>query len=170
MKSLYHHLITASVLLGLSGFSLAQTAPEQSSSTHRAERMEKMHAKKGARHTEHLADLKGKLKLETSQESAWLVFEQGMQKKHAGTDHPDRAALAKMTTPERIDRMEAHQAQRSAQMKKQAEAVKSFYATLNTQQKSIFDSETARVMPSMGGHMSGQMGKGKSHKGHHDHH
>ena len=167
MKPMTRTLIAASLLLSLSGLSLAQTTPEHKGHKHSADRMEKMHAKMGERHTQHLADLKGKLKLEASQDAAWLAFEQSMQMgSHAGA-HPDRAALAKMTTPERLDQMEAHKAQRDAQMKKHADATKTFYAALNSNQKKVFDAETARAMSSMGGKMKGGMSRGHEGHGHH---
>ena len=167
MKPMTRTLIAASLLLSLSGLSLAQTTPEHKGHKHSADRMEKMHAKMGERHAQHLADLKGKLKLEASQDAAWLAFEQSMQMgSHAGA-HPDRAALAKMTTPERLDQMEAHKAQRDAQMKKHADATKTFYAALNSNQKKVFDAETARAMSSMGGKMKGGMSRGHEGHGHH---
>ena len=73
MKSIRTTLIAAGLLAGLSGLALAQTAPEIKTNNPRAERMDKMHAKMGERHAKHLADLKGKLKLEASQSSAWTV-------------------------------------------------------------------------------------------------
>ena len=60
MKSIRTTLIAASLLAGLSGLTLAQTAPEIKTNNPRAERMDKMHAKMGERHAKHLADLKGK--------------------------------------------------------------------------------------------------------------
>jgi hypothetical protein len=44
-----------------------------------------------------------------------------------------------MTTPERLDRMQAMKAQRDAHMQQRAEATKAFYATLNAEQKLVFD-------------------------------
>ncbi len=62
MKPMSRSLIAASLMLSLSGLSLAQTAPEHQGHAPRADRMEKMHAKMGERHAKHLAELKGKLK------------------------------------------------------------------------------------------------------------
>lgn len=174
MKSIRTTLIAASLLAGLSGLTLAQTAPEGKTSGPRAERMDKMHAQMGERHAKHLADLKGKLKLEAGQESAWTAFEQSMQTPAKPMAHPDRVAMEKMTTPERIDQMQAHKAQRDAQMQKHAEATKTFYAALNATQKKVFDTETARAMRGgmggmggMGGDMKGGMRRGEGHHNHH---
>ena len=168
MKSIRTTLIATALIAGLSGMALAQTTPEGKTSGPRAERMDKMHAQMGERHAKHLADLKGKLKLEASQEPAWATFEQSMQPPAQAMAHPDRAAMAKMTTPERIDQMQAHKAQRDAQMQKHAEATKTFYAALNATQKKVFDAETAKGMRGgMGGAMKGSMRHGEGHHGHH---
>jgi protein CpxP len=149
MKSLRSSLITAGLLLGLSGLAFAQTAPTPDA--HRAERMEKMREHMGQRHAQHLAELKSKLKLQATQEPAWAAFEQAMQMPKGPMNRPDRAALEKMTTPERLDQMQAHKAQMDAQMQKHVDATKNFYATLTAEQKKTFDAETARGMQGMGG-------------------
>ena len=149
MKSLRTSLITASVLLSLSGLALAQTAPGPESS--RPQRMEKMREHMGQRHTQHLAELKSKLKLQPTQDAAWTTFEQAMQLPKEAMDHADRAAFEKMTTPERLDQIQAHKAQMDTRMQKHADATRSFYATLTAEQKKVFDSETIRGMRKMGG-------------------
>ena len=63
--------------------------------------------------------------------------------------------MEKLTTPERIDQMQALHAQREAEMKKRGDATKTFYAGLTPEQKKTFDAETARFMaggPGMRGH------------------
>ncbi|MGV0958972.1 MAG: Spy/CpxP family protein refolding chaperone [Limnohabitans sp.] len=149
MKSLRSSLITAGLLLGLSGLAFAQTTPAPDAP--RAERMEKMREHMGQRHAQHLAELKSKLKLQAAQEPAWAVFEQAMQMPKDAMKRPDRAAFEKMTTPERLDQMQAHKTQMDAQMQKHIDATKSFYATLTAEQKKVFDAETARGMHGLGG-------------------
>jgi len=166
MKSIRTTLIAASLLASLSGLTLAQTAPEAKHHAHRAEHTGKMHANMAERHTKHLSDLKGKLKLEANQASAWTAFEQAMQAPAQPMAHSDQAAMEKMTTPERIDHMQAHKGQRDAQMQKHANATKTFYAALNDAQKKVFDAETARMMKSRGHGMHG----GQEHGGHHGQH
>lgn len=166
MKSIRTTLIVASLLASLSGLTLAQTSPEAKHPGHRTAQAEKMHAKMADRHAKHLADLKGKLKLDASQATAWAAFEQAMQPPAQALAHPDRAALEKMTTPERIDQMQAHKTQRDAHMQSRANATKTFYAALNDTQKKVFDSETARHMNHMGKGMHGD----KEHRGHHGPH
>jgi hypothetical protein len=65
---------------------------------------------------------------------------------------PERASLEKMTTPERLDMMQAMKTQRDAHMQQRTEATKVFYATLNAEQKQVFDKETARWMKGSGMH------------------
>lgn len=151
MKLIRTSLITTGLLVGLSGWTLAQTAPDTQSSGPRAERMGKMHSPKAARHAKHLNEIKSKLNLDASQQTAWNVFEQAMQAPAQPIKPLERVALEKLSTPERIDHMLALQNQREAQMKKHAEATKTFYAQLNVEQKGIFDAQTARSMHSMGG-------------------
>lgn len=163
MKSIQLTLIAATLAASLSGLAIAQTSPDAKSDTPRAERMHKMHAKMGERHAEHLTALKSKLKLEPGQENAWAAFSQNMQAPAKAMAHPDRAAMQKLTTPERIDQMQAHKVARDADMQKRAEATKTFYAALNAEQKKIFDSETARAMSGM----DHKMGSEGGHHGHH---
>jgi hypothetical protein len=101
-------------------------------------------------HAKHLADLKAKLKITASQEAAWTTFTEAM-KPPAGMmgKHPDRAEMDKLTTPERIDKMRAmhkeHMAEMEAAMDKRADATKTFYAALSTEQKKTFDAEHAKM-------------------------
>jgi protein CpxP len=149
MKSLRTSLITAGLLVGLSGLAFAQTAAGPDAP--RAERMEKMRDHMAQRHKQHLTELKSKLKLQSAQEPAWATFEQAMQMPKEPMGRPDRAAFEKMTTPERLDQMQAHKAQMDTRMQQHADATKTFYATLSAEQKKVFDTETARAMRSMGG-------------------
>jgi Spy/CpxP family protein refolding chaperone len=57
---------------------------------------------------------------------------------------PDRAEFARLTTPERIDRMRAMRSERIAEMDKRGDATKTFYASLTPEQKKVFDQETLR--------------------------
>ncbi len=163
MKSIRTYLIATSLLFGITGLTLAQTVPEPQIHGHRAERMEKMHAKMGERHAKHLTALKGKLKLEAGQEASWTTFEQSMQAPRKPMSRPDPVDMEKITTPERIEKMQARKALHDAEMKKHADATIAFYATLSTNQKKIFDSEAARFMKSM----NARMGHGDHHSRHH---
>ena len=106
---------------------------------HQQERM-------AAHHQRDLQELKTQLKLDPSQEGAWKTFSDSMQAPAQRPAHPDRAAMEKMSTPERMDAMKQMHAQREAQMNQRSEAVKTFYNSLNADQKKIFDQKTARAM------------------------
>lgn len=107
-------------------------------------------AKRFARMQEHrakrMAALKEKLKLSSAQEGAWTSFAASTQPP-AGQppQRPDRAEFAKLTTPQRLERMQARQAERTAMFAKRAEATKTFYAGLNPDQQKTFDAETAHM-------------------------
>lgn len=100
--------------------------------------------------------LKLRLALTPAQDAAWNAFVAAM--KPPAMQHPDRAEMAKLTTPERIDRMRAMREQRNAAQDKRAEATKTFYAQLSADQKKVFDGETLRMGP--GGHGGGMRGHG----------
>ena len=89
------------------------------------------------------AELKQKLAITPAQEGAWTTWTSAM-KPPANLQRPNREEMAKLTTPERIDRMRQLRSVRMAEMDKRAEATKAFYATLNADQKKVFDAETAR--------------------------
>ncbi len=98
------------------------------------------------------AQLKQKLQLTPAQEPAWTAFTTAMQPP-AGPRHAklDRKEMDQLTTPERIDRMRALRAQRSAEMDRRDEAVKTFYAALTPAQQKTFDAEARRMHPRMDG-------------------
>lgn len=126
-----------------------------------AQRMERMKEHRAKR----LAALKDKLKLTGAQEGAWSSFTEASQPP-AGAARPqrmDRAEFAKLTTPQRLERMQARQAERSAMFAKRAEATKTFYAALTPEQQKTFDAETAKFAGH--GHR-GHRGHG-GHEGHH---
>jgi Spy/CpxP family protein refolding chaperone len=104
-------------------------------------------------HRGHLTDLKAKLQLQADQEAAWSTFSAAMAPPERATmaaRQAQRAELMKLSTPERIDRMQSFHQQRQADMnaamEKRGQATKAFYATLTAEQKKIFDEETARHM------------------------
>ncbi len=92
------------------------------------------------------ADLKAKLNITAAQEGAWNAFVASMQPPAGMGQGMDRQARAKMreemaalSTPQRIDRMNAMKAERDAAMAKRHDATKAFYAALTPQQQAVFD-------------------------------
>jgi hypothetical protein len=161
MKSIRTTLIATALMAGLTGLALAQNTSAPTDGP-RVGRMEKVREHKAERHAQHLTELKAKLNLQAAQEPAWNTFTQSMQHP-ARMDRPERATFEQMTTPERLDQMQAMKAQRDAHMQQRAEATKVFYAMLNTDQKQVFDQETARMMKGSGMHAM-------KHQGGHGHH
>lgn len=106
----------------------------------RQQRMAEHHAKRQA-------ELKAQLKLTPAQEGAWNQYTAAMQPPaNAQRRGPrmDRAEFDKLTTPQRIDRMEQFAAERQAQMKQRGDAVKAFYAQLTPEQQKLYDDRAMR--------------------------
>lgn len=99
---------------------------------------------------ERLADLKARLKISPAQEPAWNAFVASMQPPAGQGPRMDPQArrqmheeMAALSTPQRIDRMNAMKAERDAQRARRQEATKAFYAALTPEQQAVFD---ARAM------------------------
>lgn len=111
-----------------------------------AQRFERMQQHRAQR----LAALKDKLQLSAQQQGAWTSYTTALQPPVMPKPE-DRAArraeFEKLTTPERIDRMQARQAERSAMFAKRADATKAFYAQLTPAQQKTFDAESMRMGP-----------------------
>lgn len=153
------HLFTCALLASLGAAAYAQATPPSPSPTPADASAQRHHghphgkfdpAKRAQRVNQRLADLKQKLQISAGQEAAWTSFAHAMQ---APAPRPrlDREALARMTTPDRIDHLRALRDQRNAEMDRRAEATKAFYGQLDAQQKRTFDGETARM-----GHRGGR--------------
>jgi len=154
MKAIRTSLIAAGLALALGSTAFAQPGPMAGASMPQARQehmREHKHEHMAERHAKHLAELKTKLKLDATQESAWKAFADAMQPSAGMAARPDRAAMEKLSTPERIDQMQALHAQHDAEMRRHGDATKAFYASLNAEQKKTFDAETARFMARSGG-------------------
>ena len=148
MNALRKSLITTFLFAATAGAAMAQTGPGNPGGMddHHGQRMEKMHAHMAERQQRHLSELKSRLRLQADQEAAWKTFAEAMQAPAHPAARLDRVAMEKLSTPERIDQMQALHAQREAAMKKRGDATKAFYAALQPEQKKTFDAETARFM------------------------
>lgn len=123
-------------------------------------------AKMQARIAKHQAELKAKLAITPAQEGAWSAYTTALQPQaRNAAQRPDRAAMRaefeKLTTPQRVDKMNTlrtqHMTEMNAAMTKRGDATKSFYAALSADQQKVFDAQ--------------RMGRGgKGHGGHHGHH
>ncbi|HEY2257481.1 MAG TPA: Spy/CpxP family protein refolding chaperone [Variovorax sp.] len=105
-----------------------------------AQRFERMQAE----HAKRLAAMKAKLNLTPAQQGAWDTFAAAQQPPaHPPGDMRARwEEFQKMTTPERLDRMQQRQTERAANFAKRADATRTFYATLSPEQQKTFDTES----------------------------
>ena len=124
-----------------------------------------------ARRAAHHESLKAKLQLTPEQEPAWLAFTARMEAGVGPGRKPsgERVDWSKLTTPQRLDQMQARMVERQNAMTQRFDAIKSFYAALSPEQQKVFDTHH------MGGHqrtsMKGHGSEGeRSHQHRHHHH
>lgn len=140
-------LLTACVGLSAIGTAIAQgTDPEgaapQAHSKGRHEHMAQNHARhREQHHTEQLAQLKSALKLNSGQEAAWQAYAVRTAPKAPTAPTAGGQDKAILTTPERLDQLLALKAQRDAQMTRQIDATRQFYAVLTPEQQKVFDAQ-----------------------------
>ncbi len=152
MSKFNKHLLVAGLLAGLGCAAMAQGTPPapqpggQPGMHQRGERHDP--AKFQERMAQRQAELKAKLKITPAQEGAWSNFTAAMQPPANRPARPNPEEFAKLTTPQRIDRMQALKAERDARMTQRANATKTFYAALTPEQQKVFDENTMR----RGGH------------------
>jgi Spy/CpxP family protein refolding chaperone len=101
-------------------------------------------AKMQARMDKRNANLKSQLKITESQEAAWATYVTAMKPPATMmAKSTEWAEIAKLPTPERIDKMKALRSQRMAEMgtamDKHGEATKALYAALTPEQQKVFD-------------------------------
>ncbi|CAB5722739.1 Domain of Uncharacterised Function (DUF1520) [Delftia tsuruhatensis] len=107
-----------------------------------------------------IAKLKADLKLTPAQEGAWNTYAASF-KPGERPQRMEREDFAKLTTPQRIDKMREMRAQRAAEADRRGEATKAFYAQLDANQQKTFDAAT--LHKGMHGH------HGMDHGPRHDH-
>ncbi len=95
-----------------------------------------------------LSQMKTKLHLNADQQPAWEAYSKSMTTlpEQAKNAMQDEVAMSKLTTPERLEKMnafeEAHVTSMQAHMKLRHEAILKFYNQLSTDQKKTFDMES----------------------------
>lgn len=102
------------------------------------------------------SQLKQKLAITPAQEGAWNAWTTATKPQARTGQRPDREEFARMTTPQRIDRMRELRAQRMARMDARMNATKVFYAALSTEQQKVFDQESLKRGGRHGGHHRGR--------------
>jgi len=93
-----------------------------------------------------IAKLKADLKLTPAQETAWNTYAATF-KPGERPQRMEREDFAKLTTPQRIDKMREMRAQRAADADRRGEATKAFYAQLDASQQKTFDAAIAAQGP-----------------------
>jgi periplasmic protein CpxP/Spy len=168
-------LVALSAAACLSTASFAQDAgpggappppPPAGDHEHFAERMRE-HAEARAK------ALRDILNLRPDQEAAFQAFLAAMKPPEhpgeMGAEHRDMAAAARLTTPQRLDKMAARMAEHQAEFQRHADAVKRFYAALSPEQQRAFDALHGMMMgegrhgPMMGPGPMGPDGPGAPH-------
>ena len=161
MKSMFKPVLLAGLLAtaGLVAFSQTQATGDHAmmtgadSSMHEGMnhgQMGRMNpARMQARFAKYAAVLKAKLKLSAAQEGAWTTFTAALKPSADRlAKRPDFTEIAKLPTPERIDKMKALRSQHvndmNAAMDQRGEATKAFYAVLTPEQQKVFDAGTLR--------------------------
>ena len=94
--------------------------------------------------SEHMSDLKDKLKLNPQQEATWNSFARASKAgmySMGGDRKATRGEFEKLKTPPRLDKRLAMSDIRRAKMLERSRATKAFYAQLSPQQKAVFDAE-----------------------------
>jgi periplasmic protein CpxP/Spy len=184
MKKLHRYLVAAGLCATLGVAAIAQTQAPNTPPTAGAQaqgqrgmhaqgpqdpaRAERMRARMQERMAKRLGELKAQLRITPAQEGTWTTWTTALQP-GARMQRPDRAEFARLTTPERIDRMRALRTARNAAMDQRLEATKSFYASLSSEQKAVFDAVGMRYLGGgKGGHGFG--GRDGHRGGHHRHH
>jgi len=174
MKQVHKRLLVTTLLATFGIVGMAQTPPAAPGGhEHGSPMMGHMaghgdSAKMAEHHKEHLAALKAKLKLTSAQEGAWTTFTTATQPPaHTKADREAlHAEMSKLTTPERIDKMQTLKTQRDTEMTQHANAVKAFYAQLTPEQQKVFDSESLHHHGQHSGAHDGHgMGAGKGMMG-----
>lgn len=122
---------------------LAQPAPGPSSTQPDSERRARLQERVKQHVAQRASDLKAQLELSAEQEAAWNTYVAAM-KPPARPLLPNRADIAKLSTPERLDRMRELRQQREAEFDQRDAATRTFYGTLSAEQKKIFDDNTGR--------------------------
>jgi len=154
--------MAAALALAAGSASLAQPAPAPGGAPTQGRHWQRPDpAQMAERHAQRLRDA---LQLRPDQEPALRALIASMQppageREHMRKDHEEGARLS---TPERLDRMAARLAEHAARFRQHADAMKRFYAQLSPAQQKAFD-----AMPMMERGMHGHgMGSHGQHGGH----
>lgn len=173
MNTFRKNVLVALAAVGFAGAAFAQTAAQPAAqqqqgrhghsmtveqrAAHKAERQAKM----AERQAQRAAKLRAELKLTPQQEPAFAAFLSAgkPQQRPLAQAGGERARLAALPAPQRLQMQIERQKQRTARMEARLAALNNFYAVLTPEQKQVMDSKAMRFG-----------GKHRGHRGHHGHH
>jgi periplasmic protein CpxP/Spy len=138
MNTLRNRFLIGLAMLGM-GAGAALSAHADEGRHGAAANMEQMRARMAEHFTARMAKLHDALKLTAAQEPAWATYLAAMTPPATAPAHPDRAAIAAMPAPDRMEQMLTTARARIADMETKLAALKTFYATLTAEQKKTFD-------------------------------
>jgi Spy/CpxP family protein refolding chaperone len=169
MNTLRKQVLIALTVLGMGSAAVAvqaQTAAPEGRHGHAANQEQRME-KWGEHFAKRQAKLHDALKLSAAQESAWATYQAAIKPAVGSMPmHADRAALAGMPAPARMEKMISMAKQHIVTMESHLAALNTFYAVLTPAQKKIFDENTMAGRRHHGGMhgkhgMMGEMGEMK---------
>ncbi|KQQ92475.1 Spy/CpxP family protein refolding chaperone [Massilia sp. Leaf139] len=170
MNTIQKHLFIALTALGIAGAAVAQTAAVQApqgrhahaaSQEERAAHKAERQAKRAERQAQRVAKLRAELKITPQQEAAFAAYlAAGKPAGRADGRGFDRAQLAALPAPQRMQQRIERQKQRTARMEARLAALNNLYAVLTPEQKQVLDSKAMRFGGKHRGHRGG-------HGGHH---
>jgi periplasmic protein CpxP/Spy len=141
MKSPIRCALTAAMIATAALGAYAQTAAPAQEPPHTG-----MHAPMRESMQQHraqrLASLKAQLKLSAEQEGAWNNYAQAMSPPKAMGKEMNHEEFARLTTPERLDRMKQMRQDHAATWEQRDQTTRALYSALTVEQKKIFDRET----------------------------
>ena len=173
MNTLHKNILVALTALGIASAALAQTATGQapegrhghavSAEEHAAHRAERQ-ARRAERQAQRAATLRAELKITAQQEPAFAAYlAAGKPEQRQGVwSGADRARLAALPAPQRMQQRIERQKQRIARMEARLAAMNNLYAVLTPEQKQVMDSKAVRFGGKHRGHRNGH----GSHGGH----
>ncbi len=162
------NVLRKSILIGFTVLGMAAAQAQVDNSAPPAGRhgaavnKEQMQAKMAEMFAKRQARMHDLLKLTAQQETAWATYQAAIAPAATGGTLPDRAAVAKMSAPDRMAKMLDLSKQHQARMEAHLAALTAFYGQLTAEQKAIFDDHS---MGGAHGRHAGPRGGWHGHRG-----
>ena len=168
-KNIVIALTAFGLAAGAAGVQAQTQAPAEGRHGHaltveqRQAKMAEFKAKRAEKRAERQAKLRDALKLTPAQQPAWDAFVASMTPAQTAdrAARPDRAQLASLSAPQRLQMRIERQKQRTARMEARLSALNSFYSVLTPEQRKVFDEQAKQRRG--GRHHRGHGGHGMMH-------